>query len=82
MRELPNVTVVGDTSGGHETSPQLFNLSNGWQFTVSTWIYYTAEMQIVEDKGIDPAIFVPATAADFQAGRDPVLGYALSHTPH
>jgi hypothetical protein len=82
MRELPNVTVVGDTSGGHSGDPASFNLSNGWQFTVSTWIDYTAEMQIIEDKGIDPAIFVPTTAADFQAGKDPVLDYALSHIPH
>jgi hypothetical protein len=80
MRELPNVTVVGDTSGGHSGHPANFNLSDGWQFTVSTWIFYTAEMQIVEDRGIDPAIFVPTTAADFQSGRDPVLDYAMSHS--
>lgn len=82
MRELPNVTVVGDTSGGHSGDPKTFNLSNGWRFTVSTWIDYTAEMQIIEDQGIDPAIFVPTTAADFQAGRDPVLDYALSNVPN
>jgi hypothetical protein len=79
MRELPNVTVVGDTSGGHSGDPVASNLSDGWQFTVSTWIDYTAEMQIIEDRGIDPAIFIPTTAADFQAGRDPVLDFAISH---
>jgi hypothetical protein len=46
---------------------------------VSTWIDYTAEMQVIEDKGIDPAIFVPATAADFQAGDDPVLDFAIKY---
>jgi C-terminal processing protease CtpA/Prc len=81
MRELPNVTVVGDTSGGHSGYPVLFNLSNNWEFTVSTWIDYTAEMQVIEDQGINPAVFVPATAADFQAGKDPVLDYAIAHVP-
>ena len=79
MRELPNVTVAGDTSGGHSADPIVGNLSDGWQFTVSTWIDYTAEMQIIEDKGINPAVFVPATAADFQAGKDPVLDFAIGH---
>jgi C-terminal processing protease CtpA/Prc len=79
MRVLHNVTVVGDTSGGHSGYPITANLSDGWQYTVSTWIDYTAEMQVIEDRGIDPAIFVPATAADFQAGKDPVLDFAISH---
>jgi C-terminal processing protease CtpA/Prc len=82
MRELPNVTVAGDTSGGHSGYPVLFNLSNNWQFTVSTWIDYTAEKQVIEDQGINPGVFVPATAADFQAGNDPVLDYAIAHIPH
>jgi C-terminal processing protease CtpA/Prc len=79
MRELRNVTVAGDTSAGHSGDPASYNLSGGWKFTVSTWIDYTAEMQIIEDKGIDPAIFVPATAADFQAGKDPVLDFAIKY---
>jgi C-terminal processing protease CtpA/Prc len=81
MRELPNVTVIGDTSGGHSGYPVVFNLSSGWQFTVSTWIDYTAEMQGIEDRGMDPAVFVSASAADFQAGKDPVLDYAIAHAP-
>jgi len=79
MREYPNVTVVGDTSGGHSGYPVIYPLSSGWQFTVSTWIDYTAEMQVIEDRGIDPAIFVPVTSASFQAGTDPVLDYAIGH---
>ena len=79
MREYPNITVIGDTSGGHSGYPVTYPLSNGWQFSVSTWIDYTAELQIIEDQGITPAIFVPTTAADFQAGTDPVLDYAISH---
>jgi hypothetical protein len=38
-------------------------------------------MQVIEDKGIAPAIAVPATVEDFQAGRDPVLDYALVKLP-
>lgn len=82
MRELPNVTVAGDTSGGHSGDPASYDLSYGWQFTVSTWIDYTAEMQVIEDNGIKPAIVVPATAADFQTGKDPVLDFAINYFSH
>lgn len=81
MCELPNVTVIGDTSGGHSGYPVVFTMASGWQFTVSTWIDYTAEMKGIEDRGIDPAVFVAVSAADFQAGKDPVLDYAIAHAP-
>jgi len=78
MRELPNVTVIGDTSMGAIGNPKVFNLANGWKFSVSTGMEYTAEGQDIEDIGIAPDIFVPATKADFLAGKDPVLDYALA----
>lgn len=79
MRELPNVTVVGDTSGGHSGFPSAFDLGNGWQYTVSEGFNYTAEQQIIEDNGIAPATAIPVAATDFQAGQDPVLNYAIIH---
>src|SRR5262245_15793769 len=78
MRELANVTVVGDTTGGATANPQTFTLPLGVSYTVSRWIEYTVSGQVIEDQGIAPAVFVPASAADFQAGRDPVLDWALA----
>ena len=76
MSQLPNVTVVGDTTGGGSGNPAMFDLGGGWQYSVPRWIEYTAAMQIVEWKGIAPSIVVPTKAADFDAGIDPVLEYA------
>jgi hypothetical protein len=82
MRELPNVTVIGDTSGGASGNPGTFQLGGGWSYTVSRWIDYTAERQIIEDQGIAPAISVAAAATDFAAGRDPVLDFAIARLAH
>jgi len=76
MSQLPNVTVVGDTTGGGSGNPAMYDLGGGWQYSVPRWIEYTATMQIVEWNGIAPRIVVPASAADFDAGRDPVLDFA------
>jgi C-terminal processing protease CtpA/Prc len=78
MRELPNVTLVGDRTGGASGNPATFPLAAGWAYTVSRWIAYTADNQVIEDVGISPREFVPASSADFAEGRDPVLDWALS----
>lgn len=79
MRELPNVTTMGDVTAGASANPETFQLGGGWTYTVSRWIDYTADKQIIEDHGIAPMVPVPATAADFAVGRDPVLDAALAH---
>jgi len=79
MRELPNVTVAGDRTGGATGNPQTFALGGGWSYSVSRWIQYTANMQVIEDQGIRPAVVVPASPADFQSGRDPVLDWAIAN---
>lgn len=76
MGQLPNVTIVGDTTGGASGNPAPFDLGGGWQYTVPRWIEYTTDLQVIEWKGIAPKIVVPAGAADFDAGRDPVLDHA------
>jgi C-terminal processing protease CtpA/Prc len=78
MRELPNVTVIGDQTGGSTGNPQTFTLGGGWSYSVSRWIQYSASMQVIEDQGIAPAVVVPASPVDFQNGRDPVLDWAIA----
>jgi carboxyl-terminal processing protease len=78
MGQLPNVTLVGDRTAGSTGNPGTFPLANGWTYTVSRWIEYTADNQVIEDVGISPDVFVPAGAADFMQGRDPVLDWALN----
>ncbi len=81
MRELPNVIVVGDTTGGSSGNPAFYDLGGGWQYSLSRWIEYTAEGDVIEQNGIRPGIFIPATAADFQRGRDPILDWAIAQAP-
>jgi C-terminal processing protease CtpA/Prc len=78
MGRLPNVTLVGDRTVGATANPGTFPLANGWSYTVSRWIEYTADNAVIEDNGISPDVFVPASAADFAAGRDPVIDWALN----
>lgn len=78
MRQLPQVTLVGDRTAGASANPGTFPLANGWTYTVSRWIEYTADDQVIEDRGIAPRVFVAASAGDFAQGRDPVLEWALT----
>jgi C-terminal processing protease CtpA/Prc len=78
MGELPNVTLVGDRTAGSTGNPGTFSLAGGWTYTVSRWIEYTADNQVIEDVGLAPREFVPASAGDFAQGLDPVLDRALS----
>ena len=78
MGALPNVTLVGDRTAGSTGNPGTFPLAGGWSYTVSRWIEFTPENQVVEDAGISPDVFVTATAADFANGVDPVLDWALN----
>ena len=78
MREIPHVTLVGDTTGGSSGNPHMFRLGNGWEYAVPRWINYTADMQVIEWNGIEPDIYVKTTEEDFLDGRDPVLDFVFS----
>jgi C-terminal processing protease CtpA/Prc len=78
MRQLPKVTLAGDRTAGASANPGTFPLANGWTYTVSRWIEYTADNQVIEDVGIAPRVVVAAAPGDFMQGRDPVLDWALA----
>jgi hypothetical protein len=81
MGQLPNVTLVGDRTAGSTGNPGAFPLANGWSYTVSRWIEYTADNQPIEDVGIPPDVFVTTGPGDFGMGRDPVIEWALKAAP-
>lgn len=80
MREIPHVTLVGDTTGGSSGNPKFFNLGNGWEYAVPRWINYTADMQVIEWNGIAPDIYIETTEEDFLDGRDPVLDFVFNQS--
>ena len=81
MGQLPNVMLAGDRTAGSTGNPGTFPLANGWSYTVSRWIEYTADNQPIEDLGLSPDVLVSASAGDFGMGLDPVLEWALKSAP-
>lgn len=77
FRALPNVTIIGDTTGGGSANPITLQLPNGWTYRVSRWIQYTADKEVFEGKGLQPDIPVRITNADESANRDAILEKAI-----
>ena len=76
MREMPSVTVMGDTTGGASGNPAQHRLLF-WQYSVPRWIEWTADRRVIEWKGIPPDVVVPWKESEVSSGRDPVLSAAL-----
>ena len=79
MHAFPNVTVVGDATGGGSGNPIILQLPNGWTYWVPRWIMYTAEKRVYEGIGLAPDIPLWITPSDSTAGRDAILEKALQH---
>jgi hypothetical protein len=77
MRELPNVRIVGDTTGGGTGNPELRPLGDGWQYTVPRWIATTPDGIVIEDNGIPPDLWIRFDPADFTRRVDVTLDSAL-----
>lgn len=76
MKALPNVTLIGDTSGGGGGVPAFTELSNGWILRVSASQTFDNKGFNVEN-GIPPTIKVDMTKADSDKGIDTILERAL-----
>ena len=77
LMALPNVTVMGDTTGGGGGVPLGWELPNGWHFNYSNSITWMPDGFIIED-GIPPDVPLEITDADRLAGRDTILEAAVS----
>jgi hypothetical protein len=77
MRELPNVTIVGDTTGGGSGNPSLHPLGDGWQYTVPRWLAATPDGIVIEDNGIPPDVPIRFDHAEFERRVDVTLDSAL-----
>jgi C-terminal processing protease CtpA/Prc len=77
MRTLPNVTVIGDTTGGASGNPATFPLANGWQFTVPRWMEFGPDREPIEGRGVPPHIVIPWVPAEYDSDRDPLIDAAV-----
>lgn len=77
FRELPYVTIVGDTTGGGSGNPILGELPNGWIYTMSNWQMVNASMISYEGTGIPPDSAVWISKEDSIQGIDRILEKAI-----
>lgn len=82
MAQLPHVTLIGDTTGGGGNTPGYFTQVYWplWEMDNITCPFarvLTADTVSIEGIGILPDIYVQTTPADFLAGHDLVLEYAI-----
>lgn len=77
MRTLPNVIVIGDTTGGASGNPAVFTLGNGWSFTVPQWIEFGPDRQPIEGRGVAPQVVLPWLPSYYDRSRDPLIDAAV-----
>jgi len=77
MRTLPNVTVIGDTTGGASGNPASFALGRGWSYTVPQWIEFGPDRQPIEWRGIAPHVALAWMPSTYDRDRDPLIDAAV-----
>lgn len=78
MRCCPNVTIVGDNTGGGAGLPFSSELPNGWSIRFSACPMYDRNQQSTED-GMKPDINVQMSTYDFYRNKDTIIEAARSY---
>lgn len=76
MSQLPNVKIIGDTSGGGSGIPTSNQLPNGWLYRFSSSYVILANQKHIEN-GISPTINLCTGSADELLGNDALIERAL-----
>ncbi|MGI9401468.1 MAG: S41 family peptidase [Rhizobiaceae bacterium] len=77
LRELQNVTIMGDRTNGIFSYQLEKTMPNGWEYRLSYQIYYSADMVCYEGVGVPVDFLHPNTVADLASGRDSLVELAL-----
>lgn len=77
MRSLPQVTIIGDTTGGGSAQPIVRELSNGWIVRVSNSQRLSPEGKDDQYTGLYPDIPVWISEQDVKDGIDAILERAI-----
>ena len=77
LRDLPNVTVIGDTTSGVFADTHTGKLPNGWEYRLSIRRTSDGNDRLHEDIGIVPDVIISNTPSDLDKGLDLVLEFAI-----
>jgi len=72
MKLCPNVTILGDRTGGGSGMPFTSELPNGWTVRYSAVVYYDKDMNHTEF-GIDPDVFCELSGKDTDKNKDTLI---------
>lgn len=81
MRCCPNVTIVGDRTGGGAGLPFSSELPSGWSVRFSACPMYDSDKRSTEN-GIEPDISVGLTDDAFRQGKDDIIEKARTLIAH
>ena len=78
MKDLPYVTIIGDTTEGIFSDMHEFKLPNKWEVSLSHQQFFSREMINYEGIGIEPDVKVLNSRKDLATNIDPVIAKAIS----
>lgn len=79
MKELPNVTIIGDNTEGIFSDMYFFKLPNKWRVSLSNQQYFSNDKKNYEGIGIPPDIKIVNSRLDIKNNHDPVIKEAINH---
>ena len=78
IRQLPQVTILGDRTNGIFSYQLEKELPNGWEYCLSYQVYFSADMVCYEGKGVPVDIELLNRKSDIENGVDPLITRALA----
>jgi len=79
LRQLPNITIIGDTTGGGGGSPDDFNLPSGKKIELPEKYIVRLDGEMLEWNGIIPDIVIEQSEEDIANKKDKQLEYAVNY---
>ena len=79
LRQSPNVTLIGDTTGGGGGTNEYYTLPSGKRLRIANGYFTRLDGTMIEWNGVLPDILITQTEADIVNGHDKQLEYAITY---
>ena len=73
IKQLPHVTILGDHTNGIFSYQLEKKLPNGWKYSLSYQVYFSADMVCYEGKGVQVDVELFNKRSDLENGIDPLI---------